>query len=869
MRHLESVWQSCLSCDAKRNGRSYGKIVMLSIMALSLIPSALGICANRVSVLRVDDRKPILLIDGKPTPLFFARGLTSIEELTAYREAGFNCIWVDLAYGQDALAKLASSERLLEAAEKEGLFAIVSIDATPPKGMLMSIYDARYISFLRSWLAQVVKSLSKHENVVAWATTNFADERMAEHGGYGDEGFRAYLADTYGDAKALSFAFGIPIVNLSTLTQQIAMTADDLQSPTHYGHASISGALYRWCSLRWLLWLWGKVIRDADPTRPIFTGLLSTYRSIASVPSIYDGVITATLPLACEPDFEFHNAHAISIGRRSNTSIVIPVMASQSGSRKISLTELIRWVQLAAFGGASGVGFNSWQPFKSNENLREALSELLAQLSEAEIWHATPLAHAAILYIPFAEGFVQDGMPLYGYATPHGYMDAQPQRLILGEPNGLFYAFKLGSRYGQLDYITIESLVSVNPYRYSLILMPSPIFISPHVVGQGGEVLYGLGMPKAPAHLSQDGLREEAFLSLPQWLANFVLNGGVLISDIGASLSPAGEPFRLMPVEFAKLFGVAGARMLIVEPNLELGMSILFRHPLFPSLNEGYMLGDGEMPFRAIAAVLRFIGAQPYALMMRSPRRTRKITSEAVAMCINQFGRGFSVYAPTLLWANWNSASESFEAFHSDLLRRGAMVELLSSPRLIDSDVNVALFDSGIALMNNSGITRLASIRVSADAAGGISLANACVEFPVGSRSEHFIVQRFLQPLELALTKWLPIAVDCGDRFVALVHKYDANGISFTLYGRDAVISAEDGRLRVRATKPVSFKVSISSGEYEIVPNSKHIVTLSTTGLKGDGQKVWNIVADDDGKLKLEVYGASARIEVQRAGWNG
>ncbi|MCS7252892.1 MAG: hypothetical protein RMK18_05135 [Armatimonadota bacterium] len=875
-----------LSCEGKVNAHCYrraevsdltislinrcGRILRPLILALCIATRLSEVEAHQVGILRGDQQKAQLVVDGTPTALFFARQLSSPDELEAYKEAGFNTVWVDVSYGPNTLLQLSEAERLLEAAKDEGLFAVVCIDARPPAGIRMSVYDWRYISFAQSWLRQVVKQLGKHTNIVAWATTNFPDERAAESGGYDDEGFRAFLAHTYGDLKALSHAFGVPIADLRALNQKLAMTIDDLQSPTQYGHSSLSGAIYRWCSLKWLMWFWGKVIRDSDAHRPILTGLLSTYRGISSVPSIYDGIVTATFPYACEPELQSHNVHSVSIGRCGNAFLVIPVIASQLGAKTISLQQLIRWIQLAALNGACGIGFNSWQPFKSDERLRKVLSELLRQLTEAGIWHATPFTHAAILYIPFAEGFVQDGMPLYGYATPHGYVNAQPQRLILGEPNGLLNAFKLGTRYGQLDCLSIESLWRINPSRYSLILMPAPLFISPHVVDQTGVVHYNLGMPTPPDHLSEMGLKEEPLKLFPKWLTNFVASGGVLVSDIGASLSPAGEPFRLMPQDFAMLFGVVGARMLIVEPNLALGMSILFRHPLFPSLHEGYILGEDEMPFRTIAAVLRFMGAQPYALMMRHARRTRRITSEAVAMCINRFGRGFAIYAPTLLWANWNTASKSFEAFHGDLLSREAKVELLSSPSLVNDELKVALFDRGVALVNLSGETQLASIRVDAALFGAGALTNACTEFPIGVQSRHIVIHKFVQPLEMAFVKRLPIAVDCEGRFVAVIQRYDSKRIELTLYGSDAVIKVKNGRLAIGAIQPAKFSVTVSSGEYEVAPHSKHAVSISVASTSRydiqDERSEAIVQADVNGRLRLKANGTVVRIEVRREG---
>ena len=811
--------------------------------------------------------KPMITIDGKPTPLFFACGLGSDENLEEYVEAGFNTVWVDVYWGENASEQVEKADSLLKAAHSKGLFAIVCINAIPPKGIRMSIYDERYISFVRSWVPFVIERLGKHRNIIAWATTSFPDELAALNNGYDDEGFRTYLLDTYGDVETLSRAFGIPITNLNQLTQQLVMNIDDLQSPTLYGHSSLSASIYRWCSLRWLLQLWCEVIRNSGDARPIITGLLSTYRSIASVPAVYDGVTVAPLPSVCEPDLELHNAHAVAIGRMGNTKLVLSVVASSIGKKKVSLKQLINWVQAAVFNGACGIGFTAWEPFKNDPELRGSISELLKQINDCGIMCATPITHSAILYMPFAEGYIRDDVPLYGFATPNGETFGKPYRLILGEPNSLLNAFKLGMRYGLIDCLTLDSLPQIAPQSYSCIFLPTPILFSPYVIGEFGEELYGFGMPKQPTSLTQLGSKDDAFVLFSQWLLSFVANGGVLLSDIGVSLSPAGHIFKLMPADLAKLFGVAGARTLIVAPEVALSASVLYRHPLFPSLYEGYLLGGDELPFRTVAAVLHFIGAKPYALMMRHPRRTRRLSSEAVAICINSFGKGFAVYAPTLLWANWQPHSNDFAMFHSDLLSAHSEVELLSARSLLDDEVKVALFEKGVALLNLSDETKLAVVKVKADAVNGGSFLNACVEYPHGSRSQSIVVHKFIQPLELAFVRSLPILASCNERFVVLVSRYDEKGIAMKLYGSDATIGYEGGRFVLSARKANSFRLSIFSGKYEIKPNSRHIVALAVVDPSASLERKERlikgvVVASSKGVLELEVKGAVISIEV-------
>lgn len=811
--------------------------------------------------------KPMITIDGKPTPLFFSCGLTSHEDLEEYAEAGFNTVWVDVRWGEDVDEQMERVEGLLKAAHAKGLFAIVCINAVPPTGIRMSVYDERYVSLVRSWIPSVIGRLGKHRNIVAWATTSFPDEMAVSNNGYDDEGFRRYLLDTYGDVETLSRAFGVPITNPSQLTQQLVMNIDDLQSPTLYGHSSLSASIYRWCSLRWLMQLWYEVIRQSDGTRPIITGLLSTYRSIASVPAVYDGVTVAPLPSVCEPDLDLHNAHAVAIGRMGNAKLVLSVITSSIGGKKVSLKQLVNWVQAAVFNGACGIGFTSWEPFKNDPELRGSVSELLKQMNDCGILCATPITHTAILYMPFAEGYVRDGVPLYGFATPNGEAFGKPYRLILGEPNSLFSAFKLGTRYGLVDCLTLDALTKIAPQSYSCILTPAPILLSPHVVGEFGEELYGFGMPRQPRSLTQSGSKDDPFALFSSWLMSFVANGGVLLSDIGVSLSPAGHIFRLMPADFAKLFGVVGARMLIVAPEVALSMSVLYRHPLFPSLYEGYLLGGDELPFRTIAAVLHFVGAKPYALMMRHPRRTRRLSSEAVAMCINSFGKGFAVYAPTLLWANWRPYSKDFALFHGDLFSAHSEVELLSAHGLLDDEMKVALFDRGIAILNLSDRTKHAVVRVEADAINGSSLPNACVEYPHGSRSQSIIIHKFIQPLELAFVKSLPILVSCNERFVALVSRYDDKGIALRLYGNDATVGYEDGRFVVSARRANYFRLSIFSGEYEIKPNSRHAIALTLFDPSAPPERMEKsikgvIVANSKGVLELELKGAVISVDV-------
>ncbi|HID07698.1 MAG TPA: hypothetical protein EYP10_11205, partial [Armatimonadetes bacterium] len=563
------------------------------------------------------------------------------------------------------------------------------------------------------------------------------------------------------------------MTNLARVTQVAAMTVDDLQSPIRYGHSSLSAALYRWCSLRWLMALWGATIKRYDNQRPLFTGMLSTYRAIISVPAMYDVVVPAVYPAVAEADWQTHNVHAVDMARRANASIAIPVYASQIQKEQVSIGRLMPWIELAALHGAGGVGFNSWKPFDENDELRASLSQLLDELNATGAFLATPAPTAAFLYIPFGEGFTVQEAPLYGFATPHGQPIATPPRLSIGEPNKPFASFQLGTRYGQFDYISLETLSQTAVNRYSAIFAPVPLYMSSSITGPNGQPMPALGIPTAPALLQRLGVRADpTWINPAAWLAQYVSAGGVLVTDIGASLAVGGDTFRLLPPDFAQLIGAAGIRLLIVDPNIALSMSVLFNHPLFPSLPAGSRIGATTTPFRTVAGVLRFMSARAWALMMRAPRRRRRISREAVAMCINAIGRGFVVHAPTLLWANWLPQSPDFIAFHNDLLKRRAAVNLISARGLFSPNVHVALFTDGVASLNVSTQTQLAIAEVATGAHARSTLMNAHVEFPAGSNSSAVLVRQVIQPLEFAFVGLLPIRVQCNSRFVAVVNDY-------------------------------------------------------------------------------------------------
>lgn len=608
-----------------------------------------------------------------------ADGLRYPEDLALYRQAGMTVLWVSVFYRPDG--NFSDYDALLDAADKDGMVYIIALDLRPPpllgSTFRCALHDANYLTWLRRWLDVVIPHFRHRPNLLGYALGRQVDETIS----YDDEGFALFLQNRYQTLEQLSSAWQLPVTSW-LIPQQVAMQADDNLSPVRYGRPSLDAALYRWLTLGDLLALWAKEVRarDSNPKRPLVAGPLTTYRSLAVVPPDYQIVMPYLSPERAEADWLAHNAHAVAIARRGGRFRVLPMLTVRlTDGRLVPPEMLMRWVMAAVAQGASGFVLNDWSALKESNDLQVHVAAVSRRLATEIPLNATPIPKWAILYTPFGEGVMdRQGFPLYGFAQPRGNQTAFPLRLSLDEPAPLFFALRFHA-WGVTDCLTPEELTPDFLSRYRVLFAPMPVYLDPKM--QSGFVA-------------------------------FVTNGGTVVADFGVGAFQSEAPFQVLPPAMQELFGVTVLRRILFDPQLRTNMVVFQWHPLFPNAREGLELGNPLLSFGAIIGLTSGAKAQPWALLTTARAGKRVIQQEGrrrvipgrleiAAVFVNEYGRGYVIFAPTLLWAFWSPRDFGFGLFHGSLISRWATLTVAEGGFI--PPVWVSEMDKGILVVNPTG----------------------------------------------------------------------------------------------------------------------------------------------------------------------
>lgn len=771
--------------------------------------------------------KPIVSINEKPTSLSWAFGLEKPEEFEEYVRFGFNTVWLNIPWQQRI--NWEQYDAFLDAAEQYGLYVIISTDLIPApvpgQPAVISPYNAIYSRAMDQWLKRLIQHYHRYPQVIAWATSHHPDRSAF----YDENGFSRYLAARYGTLERISQAWGMDITDLPRITMQVAHQIDDSVEPLRYGRPSLDAALYRRKFLSDLLNLWATTIRRHDPTRLVFTGALSTYRSIISVPTSYDAIIPFLAPDTAESDMSTHNVHAVDIARRANRFAVFPVLIpSQASNSPSSLGLVANWLNEAAMHGASGIAFSDWTKLSGNNQLEAIIQFSMKQIRETNILNATPLATTALLYVPFGEGSsTTAGFPSYGFGTPANSNDSLPSRLSISEPNRLFYSLRLGTAYGQVDYLSAESLTQHDLMldKYSCILAPLAVDIP------------------EPAQ---------------NRLINYVNLGGVLVADMGFGSAQADGTLHILPKAMRSLFGTLGIQNYVVNSNINVTMTILQRHRLFPSLREREQIGA----FKHVLGEARFTTGRPWGLLKpgRSGGR-RRITRESSSVSIQANGAGFAVFAPAMFWANFLPGVSGFDAFHGDLFSRRALIKLSSSNTVVPPKIEFGLFDKGIAVIN-SGSHSHETATFNVMTPPGQLYDKAITRFQLKTKTlkpNETAVQAEIivtvPPTQL-MTLWrLPIYIyaptGAQGTSIAEVRSYDRTKIELTVYGRNATVKMSGRDFTINSNNSQRLNILVKDGIYPIIPHSKHHLLIQRIG-SGKSLKPLTVQANASGQISIE-----------------
>lgn len=732
-------------------------------------------------------------------PLYFALGLEDVNELTEYAKWGFNSLWVDMVYQDSQLDK---KETLIKQAAEQGLIPIICLHTELKDLGFPSPLNKEYGEKTTSWVKAMAEKFKDIPQLI-WAL-GYDPAGAIE---YSEADFLSYLLSWYGSLPTLSQAWGTELNFPSELTLDLVekISADREGEIPRYGitRASLDLAIYKWWSLRDLLNLWLGEIRGADGNRRhwVITGMLKDYKSLISVPQGYDGVTVALYPGEVESDFLTHNSHGIAIARRGGLFNPIGIFRLiKEGEYKTTPYILKEWLNNAYLQGAVGIGIDNWATLKELSELKQVLPHaFLKQPLE-------PRNKIAVLYEPFLEGYNLAGRGLYGFLkTP-----------LLNQPSDLFFALRLGSKYGGIDFLSVDDLDKLNLSRYKVILAPSAFYLPP------------------PAK---------------ELLQSFILLGGMLVADIGLDCYESGLIANVS--DFVRRdFGVDGVFTITKgRGNFRINME----HPLFPLLRKNQE-SDGNAKGFAVDGCIGFIyvGAKTDILATLGALLGAGGRMAVAGIIVKKVGLGYTVYATFPLWRNWLPYNKLFNEFHESVFSWGAEGWLVDT--LFPSVGRFALLQNGFALANLTPLNTALILKVPEQI-----FFEGCITAPAEDYPFEIIV-----PLEKAelrvLSDPLPLVAQPGYLLVQ-VGEYSSAKVELRVWGRGGKALVGDNQVGVVSSFTTPGVLNLFNGEYKIEKGSSHKVTI--TNLQTGEKKSFLLKAEED-SLRIEWDFHSERVEIEK-----
>ncbi|MFQ5810323.1 MAG: beta-galactosidase, partial [Armatimonadota bacterium] len=470
-------------------------------------------------------------------PLFWAYGLREVGDLAAYRRLGLNTVYIDLPAGEQSLDPVF--RQFIRAAAAYGLQAIIGIptalgreqgderDPTSP-------YNEQYVSAVDQFVQAVVRTYQDEPAVIGWATEHNPSARIT----YSDADFQQHLQEHYATVADLKAAWGSQFGSFRSVHR--ADVQSDADEPFAIGRRSLALAEYERAAFADLHKRWLMSIRRFDDTRPIFTGRLRLYRSLASVPTDYTCIVPDATGPPVMADQQTQGAERIVIARRGGRCEAIPCVRLPISVRlppplpaqalrhpKVRALEHIgrqsveaprlrsvrSWLSWAALNGARGVAFASWERLRDeSQGVHELVRSFLTDPDSAELFTLRPQASAAVLYEPYEPVVSERDVGFYGYLRAPGDMETAT----------LLSLCRLPSTYGATDVLALDDLEALDLSRYGVIVAPR-----------------AYNLPR----------------TAQEKIERYVEGGGAFVADLGVGLFQAGSWSKLPPRLMA-LFGI-------------------------------------------------------------------------------------------------------------------------------------------------------------------------------------------------------------------------------------------------------------------------------------------------------------------------
>lgn len=798
-------------------GRTFIGLALLSVL---LAPAA-------------GDGRPMISVDGKPTPLFWAYGVNDPRDLGDYADLGFNTLYVDLP--ADPNIEFTAIDELIDAAERREFYIIIGIQtAMRGVGRLLMVRptDEAYREAVTQAIRRIVRHYRNRRWLVAWATQDDPVSAFQES----DQEFRSYLKRWYFSDREFERAWGAKGKRIGDVWITDAISMDDDQ-PFAAGPPTIDVAEYRRVAIMDLMDLWAETIREDDPLHPVLTGKLMDYKSLVTVPSSYAGIICFARPDLLPPDDDTHYVQMVDIARRGNRFAAIPVFEVPIGIGARPGERLKRWFTEAILHGAAGLAVTPWAAIRQEPRAASGVQQALSEACRPELFAPEPLASAAILLEPYSDGaLLPDGRGLCGFLP--AISPTQPA--CENEPTELIYTYRRGSRFGLVDYLSQDDASCEDLSRYGVIFAPMALSV--------------------PYRLERS-------------LIQYVRNGGVLVADMGFGVRQSSH-WGLMSRRLMAFFGIKNVAG--IEKD-RLGNAFFWNKlALFPSIPprtetsgnafdyafNGWMYravpGPGAVLYGNVSIYEVANGAEGPRLQSTSAGKTGDERALA-GIFVRRYGDGAAILATMRLWSNWLPVHRLYQEFHGDLLARGARVELVDEPGLFPTQVSVVGTRRGCMLRNRANIDWMGRV-VDHAAAGRLTCGAACRLSAAwrtvnGQRSDETELTVLLKRQQVRSLERVPIQVEPYEAEVtALVRQYGPDKVAFELHGPGTAPARKEGQICLRYGDPVSVRVTLTDGRYPVAPGSLH--RLTSAFVSGRDKREQILQADARGRLRFEgTYG--------------
>ncbi|MGE5531198.1 MAG: hypothetical protein ACM3VW_03640 [Bacteroidota bacterium] len=777
------------------------------------IPTYLAILLSCISYVACAADKPL-------GPFTFCYGLERGGDPAVFAELGLNTLYIDLQPSD--IGDLEPCRQMIREAQRRGLKVIVGLPTCLTAGYRVSPWDDEYSGSVSELITHAVNSLKDEQGLSAWATGHALEKSIS----YSDADFRSYLQIGYPTLEALNASWETRFGFWNVITMQVARETDAAR-PFKVGRAATDLADYQARAYHDVMAGWLRSIKAADPQRPVLTGRITLYRSLLSIPDGYDVVCVSMPPDVVEGDLVAHNTQGLDMARRGGKFQVLQILRVPSTASPAYADESLRaWIQQAALHGSAGFGLEEWPMLEPTYTREKRYLPASRRLTKAITacrsldFGVKPQANAAIVYSPYAEGMAVTGQPLYGHI----------RNLLTGEPSDLAYALRTGTRFGVVDYLSVEDLVGTELSRYGTLLLPAC-----------------LKLPTA-AEVS---------------LEDYVQLGGAVVADLGLGMYETGS-WEALPEGLMKLLGITQMGSLKDRAADLTAATVPMRAlPLPPALKSHGTFNVGGAQTGAVSERKTFsIGGPVAEVKLREdavPVATASVRfdpEDRLPIFAGLVGRqqagGLALFATHALWQYWPLGDTLSTVLHGSLLARRARFELVQEG-LLTGAVQITGSDDDLCLLNlgrqpvtaevlcygaashafSGAVSRFEANPLQAGRAAGTAYVSAVA--PAQSLSKFARAGLIVQPYE-------------RDAAVQML-EYGSDRVSFRITGAGGVLGGTPTRgLELHTGSATAVRLILATGRYPVTPGSAHLVT---THSRGGRETQTTVTANAGGELDL------------------